>query len=64
MHATFQDYGQCKHTHSHLHLIRMEAHQPLHTHSLGRARVVNVLALFQAALVHAHIRQLAKTSGL
>lgn len=49
---------------THLHLVGVETHQPLHSDLFARARVVDVLPLPQAALVHPNIRQLAKPPSL
>lgn len=49
---------------SYLQLVGMQAHQPLHAHPLTGARVVDVLGLPQATLIHSHVCQLTKTSCL
>lgn len=49
---------------SHLHLVSVETHEPLNSDFLARACVVDVLPFLQTALVHPHIRQLAKPPRL
>lgn len=49
---------------SHLHLVGVETHEPLDSDLLARARVVDVFALPEAALVHAHVRQLTEPPRL
>lgn len=51
-------------TRPHLHLIGVEAHQPLNSDFLARARVVDVLSFLQAALVNADVGQLTEPPGL
>jgi hypothetical protein len=49
---------------THLQLVAMHVHQLGNVDSLPGARVENELALLQATLIHAHVRELTKASSL